>query len=143
MQHHDWVFWLDADVLVTDLQRRLEPMLKNKDYLLAHDVGGWKFNSGVMGFRSTAQNREMLRRLMADITVLADKSSVYASNGDQFYFIRAMERALLLDEQAITDLVSINTPWMLRRPDSFVVHYYGMWPEMRAMLMAHDNALLP
>ena len=139
LKHHDWVFWLDADVLIADQQRRLEPMLEGKDYLLAHDVGQWLFNSGVMGFRNTAQNDAMLRDLMSDIANLPDKSSVYASDGDQLYFIRALTRAGLLSEDAVMDLVALNTPWMFRRPDSFIVHYFGMWREMRTMMMTCDD----
>ena len=143
MQHHEWVLWLDADVLVNDMQQKLEPLMVDRDVLLAHDVGQWAFNSGVMGFRRTARNDAMLRELMNDIANLMDRSSVYASDGDQAYFIRALQRAGLLDDDVLTDLVALNTPWNLRRPDSFIVHYYGMWTEMRAMMMAYDETHLP
>ncbi|WP_175773484.1 galactosyl transferase GMA12/MNN10 domain protein [Paraburkholderia phenazinium] len=142
MQHHEWVLWLDADVLVSDMQRKLEPLMAGREVLLAHDVGQWAFNSGVMGFRRTPGNDAMLRDLMNEVAGLMDRSSVYASDGDQMYFIRAMERAGLLDDNAVMDLVALNTPWNLRRPDSFIVHYYGMWTEMRAMMMAHDETHL-
>lgn len=142
LPHHEWVFWLDSDVLIADLDRPLEPMLEGRDWLLARDIGQWAFNSGVMGFRRTARNDAMLRALMSDIAGVVDRSSVYASNGDQMYFIEAMNRAGLLSEGTVLDSTAFNTPWMMRRPDSFIVHYYGMWPELRAMMMAHDDALL-
>ncbi|WP_429441898.1 galactosyl transferase GMA12/MNN10 domain protein [Paraburkholderia sp. GAS33] len=142
MQQHEWVLWLDADVLVRDMQQKLEPLMVGRDLLLAHDVGQWAFNSGVMGFRRTARNDALLRELMSDIAGLADRSTVYASDGDQPYFIQALARAGLLDDDTVTDLVAFNTPWNLRRPDSFIVHYYGMWPEMRALMMAHDDSSL-
>lgn len=142
LQHHDWVFWIDADVLIADLDRPLESLLGDRDWLLARDVGQWAFNSGVMGFRRTARNEAMLLDLMTDISGVVDRSSVYASNGDQMYFIEAMNRAGLLDDAPVLDSTAFNTPWMLRRPDSFIVHYYGMWTEMRALMMAHDDALL-
>jgi hypothetical protein len=142
MQHHEWVLWLDADVLVNDMQQKLEPLMTGRDLLLAHDVGQWAFNSGVMGFRHTPQNDAMLRELMSDIVDLEDRSSVYASDGDQAYFIKALERSGLLGAATVVDLVTLNTPWNLRRPDSFIVHYYGMWKEMRTMMMAHDETHL-
>lgn len=141
LQHHEWVVWVDADVLIADQQRKLEPMLTGRDALLAHDVGQWEFNSGVMGFRRTARNDALLRDMMAEIGALDDVSSVYASDGDQLYFIRALKRAGALDEDKILEFTELNTPWMFRRPDSFMVHYYGMWTEMRAMMMAHDSEL--
>ena len=58
------------------------------------------------------------------------------------YFIEAMNRAGLLDEGTVLGTTAFNTPWMMRRPDSFIVHYYGMWTELRALMMAHDDALL-
>lgn len=141
LQHHEWVVWVDADVLIAGWQRRLEPLLSGRDVLLAHDIGQWEFNSGVMGFRRTALNDVLLQGMMAEIVGLPDISSVYASDGDQLYFIRALRRAGALDEAAIVDFVELNTPWLFRRSDSFMVHYYGMWPEMRAMMMAHDSEL--
>ncbi|MFC5427361.1 galactosyl transferase GMA12/MNN10 domain protein [Paraburkholderia denitrificans] len=142
LQHHEWVIWLDADVLIADQQQKLEPLLEGRDYLLAHDVGQWPFNSGVMGFRRTARNDAMLQELMASISALPDKSRVYASDGDQLQFINAMRESGALQDEAISDMVCFNTPWLFRRPDSFIVHYYGMWQSMRTLMMAHDNALL-
>ncbi|OLL30760.1 galactosyl transferase GMA12/MNN10 domain protein [Burkholderia sp. SRS-W-2-2016] len=141
MEHHEWVVWLDADVLIGNMEQKLEPLMEGRDLLLAHNVGQWAFNSGVMGFRRTARNATMLHELMGDIGRLHDTSSVYASDGDQLYFIRSLERSGQLDDAALLDLVALNTPWQFRRPDSFIVHYYGMWTQMRALMMAHDEGL--
>ena len=92
LQHHEWVVWLDADVLIADQQKALAPLLEGRDWLLAHDLGQWAFNSGVMAFRRTERNDAMLRDMMTTIAALHDRSSVYASDGDQLHFIRAMER---------------------------------------------------
>lgn len=143
LQHHEWVVWLDADVLIADQTQKLEPLFEGRDTLLAHDVGQWPFNAGVMGFRHTARNDAMLRDLMAVIAALPDRAGVYASEGDQLHFINALKRAGLLHDEDIADMVGFNTPWQFRRPDSFIVHYYGMWHDMRALMMAHDDALLP
>jgi hypothetical protein len=142
LQHHEWVFWVDADVLIADQTRSLDSVMEGRDCVLARDAGQWAFNSGVMGFRRTERNEAMLHDLMNDIAGVADRSSVYASSGDQLYFIEAMTRAGLLSEDLVLDSTVFNTPWLLRRPDSFIVHYYGMWTELRAMMMAHDAGLL-
>jgi hypothetical protein len=142
LQHHDWVVWLDADVLIANQQQKLEPLLEGRDWLLAHDVGQWPFNSGIVGFRRTARADAMLLDLMAVISDLPDTSGVYVGNGDQFQFINAMTRAGLLQDDSIADFVGFNTPWVFRHPDSFIVHYYGMWNDMRMLMMAHDDALL-
>ena len=102
--------WLDADVLIADQQKALAPLLEGRDWLLAHDLGQWAFNSGVMAFRRTERNDAMLRDMMTTIAALHDRSSVYASDGDQLHFIRAMERDGQLDGEGVADLVSFNTP---------------------------------
>ena len=118
----------------------LERLMAWRDRLLARDVGQWLFNSGLMGFRRTERNHEMLLRLMEKITLLADKSDVYASDGDQRQFIEALEASWQAQDKDIGDFISFNTPWIFGRPDSFTVHYYGVWPELRALMMAHDAA---
>lgn len=140
MEHHEWVIWVDADVLVLDHNRPIDDLLSNRTALLARDIGQWPFNSGVMGFRHTPENSHMLQELMANITALPDRSTVYAHNGDQYYFIEAMRQTDMLDESAIFNPLVFNTPWFMVGADSFLVHYYGMWTEMRAMVMAYDEA---
>ncbi len=142
MEHHEWVVWLDADVLFGDMERRLEPLMEGRDLLLANDAGHWKFNSGVMGFRRMPQNEAVLHHLMVHIMGLEDKDGVWASGGDQAHFIEALEQYGLIGEGVIQDHVAFNTYWEYRRPDSFIVHYAGMWWDIRAMMMAQDEGLL-
>lgn len=141
LEHHEWVVWLDSDILIADLERPLEPLLDARDRLFAHDVGQWPLNAGVIGLRQTQANQDLLVSWMAGITALSDRSSVYADSGDQFYLIRALTELGLLDEELVLDFLACNTPWMFRHPGSFMVHYFGMWPQLRAMLMAHDSGL--
>jgi hypothetical protein len=140
LPHHDWVVWVDADVLVLDHDRPIEPLLEGREWLLARDIGQWPFNSGVMGFRRTTANLSVLYGLMERIVSLPDRENVYAHNGDQYFFIEAMRRHGLLDEARVLSLLEINTPWFLANEESFLVHYYGMWTEMRLLMMAHDEA---
>jgi hypothetical protein len=139
---HEWVIWLDADVLIAGMDLKLESMLEDRDLLLAHDIANWRFNSGVMGFRRTARNEAILKDLITEIRSVDDKSGIYASGGDQHYTIMVLERHGLLNDDVVMEQVSVNTYWEYRRPDSFIVHYAGMWYSMRALVMAHDNALL-
>lgn len=143
MKHHDWVFWLDADLLISDQERPLEPLLEGRDLLLAHDVGQWSFNAGFMGFRKTDANDRALRHLMEKIAAVEDKSELYAGGGDQAHFIETLKQCGLTGSGVVSDQVSFNTYWEFRRPDSFIVHYAGMWWDIRAMMMAHDDRLLP
>jgi hypothetical protein len=139
---HDWVIWVDADTLVVDLHRRIEPLLEGRDRLFARDIGKWPLNAGIMAFRNTDDNRAILDALSAQFTAIDDKTSVYASQGDQFFFCEALRDRNMLTDNDIVSFVLINTPWQLRQPDSFIVHYYGMWPRMRTIMMTYDEAEL-
>jgi uncharacterized protein YijF (DUF1287 family) len=48
LANHDWVIWIDADVLFTNQSKKLEPLLENRDALFAKDIGGWEFNAGML-----------------------------------------------------------------------------------------------
>ncbi|GAB6852496.1 galactosyl transferase GMA12/MNN10 domain protein [Paraburkholderia kururiensis] len=144
LAHHEWVLWLDADVLVADPARPIEPLLDGRDCLLARDIGQWPFNSGIMGFRRTPATLALLADLMARIAAMPDRSGVYTANGDQFHFIAAMREHGLLQHTPIDSPLLFNTPWFMRSASSFLVHYFGMWTQMRALMMHADLlALLP
>lgn len=142
LREHDWVFWMDADVLVNDMGKSLESLIEGRDWVMARDIMAvWDFNSGVMGFKNTPGNHSLLAGLEQRIMALDDLSSVYSGGGDQPYFIEAMRSAGRLAEAEVFDLATINTPWTMRQPGSFIVHYYDMWHDCRALLMAHDTGL--
>jgi hypothetical protein len=135
LPNHQWVFWLDADVLINDMNQRLEPFTHGRQTVLARDMGTWRFNSGIMGFQRNQQNYDAFARVIDECARLEDKSHVYASQGDQHQFIRAFEE---LPDVHVSSFIDINTPWIYRRPDSFMVHYFGMWEDNRALMMDHD-----
>ena len=83
-------------------------------------------------------NYDAFARVIDECARLEDKSHVYASQGDQHQFIRAFEE---LPDVHVSSFIDINTPWIYRRPDSFMVHYIGMWNDNRALLMDHDLRL--
>ncbi|GAB6852847.1 hypothetical protein JCM10599A_66510 [Paraburkholderia kururiensis] len=140
LAHHEWVVWLDADVLVANADQPLEPLLEGRERVFARDIGQWPLNSGVMAFRHTGANLAVLADLMQRIAALPDRSTVYACNGDQFHFIAALRAHGLLDDAQVDSPLTLNTPWFMRTPDSFIVHYFGMWTEMRALMMHHDDS---
>ncbi|REN08571.1 galactosyl transferase GMA12/MNN10 family protein, partial [Mycobacterium tuberculosis] len=74
-----------------------------RDLLLAKDIGGWQFNSGVMGFRNTPANARLLDRIWERIGGVADKSGVYSSQGDQYYTNEVLTEEGLVAEPHILD----------------------------------------
>lgn len=139
MEHHEWVFWLDADILITRPDRGFSFLCQTGDFVLAHDIGPWRFNAGAMGFRNTTHNRAILDEACARIEAVEDRSSTYASGGDQTILNTLFEEIGLTDGMC-TDFVGFNTPWFFPTDIGIMRHYYGMVSEYRAMLM-HDDFL--
>jgi hypothetical protein len=137
---HDWVIWVDADILFTNQSRSLAPLLEGKDLLLAKDLGDFPFNAGVMGFRCTEKNRAVIAHIQARINAIADKSSVYASGGDQQQCAHALGDLGYLDGTYVMDMLSVNTPPLFRSPSTMMVHYVGLQEPYRSMYMAMDDA---
>jgi hypothetical protein len=131
---HDWIFWIDADVLVTDQRKPLESLLHDRDRVIAMDIS-WRFNSGIMGFRNTQQNRDVLAEVEQTISGIADKSNTYASGGDQDVFIKVLDRHGMALDGELLDCTTLNTPYQLQSRASFMVHYMHMWPSLRALAM--------
>jgi hypothetical protein len=139
LAQHEWVIWIDADMLFMRPAIPFEPLLAGRDLLLAKDVCAWRVNSGLMGFRRTPGNAELLAQLWQRIVDVPDKSSVYASMGDQYY-VNALLRERELDgEREVLDFASINTPPYLRTADTLLVHFLGLAEPYRSCYMADQD----
>lgn len=138
---HQWVIWIDADILFTSQWARLTALLEERDLLLAKDIGDFEFNAGLMGFRCTEKNRSVLAHIRARIEAIEDKSTVYASGGDQKQCNIALKELGLLDGSVVLDLLSVNTPPLFRSPSTLMVHYVGLSEPYRSLYMAMDDAV--
>ncbi len=140
LAQHQWVVWVDADTLFVNQAKRVEPLLEGRDLLFAKDIGAWDVNSGVMGFRHTERNLALLTQLWERITGVDDKSTVYASQGDQYYTNVVLGEHGLIGDAVVTDLLSINTPPHLAGDDSLLVHFVGLGEPYRSVYMADVDA---
>ena len=140
LAQHQWVIWVDADILFVNQAKRLEPLLEGRDLLLAKDVGAWSFNAGVMGFRSTPRNAGLLKRIWERITGVGDKSTVYSSQGDQYYTNEVLREEGLVGEDCILDNLSINTPPHLATEETLLVHFVNLGEPYRSVYMADVDA---
>jgi hypothetical protein len=75
------------------------------------------------------------------VAKFADKSSVYSNGGDQDLFIHVMRRNGMAAEDELLDCTTLNTPNQLQTPTSFMVHYVGMWPVLRALVTHHGEQM--
>jgi hypothetical protein len=139
---HEWVVWVDSDILFVNQEKSLTSLLQGRDILAAHDIGPWIINGGVFGFRQTSGNLKLLEAIFEAIKAVPDKSSTYASGGDQTVIANLLKRELNWDLDTGVDFVGLNTPWFFQQESSMMIHYYGMVTELRAVLMAAEDRLV-
>lgn len=137
---HQWVIWVDADVLFTRQSQPVEPLLEGRDLLLAKDVGAWLINAGVLGFRNTPRNAELLAQIWDRITAVQDKTGVYTGHGDQYHINEVLREHSLTGEDNVYDNQTINTPPMLADAESYLVHFVNLGEPYRSAFMADMDA---
>jgi hypothetical protein len=133
---HEWVIWIDADMLFLDQSRPISPLLEGRDLLFAKDVTAWPMNSGFMAFRNTPANETLLDKLWDVIGQVDDKSTVYASMGDQYYMCEVLGAEGLLTEAHVVDNLTINTPAAYADDSTLLAHYLGLSEPYRSVYMA-------
>jgi hypothetical protein len=141
LPQHEWALWIDADTLFINHALSLGPLLQGRDILAAHDISGWVLNAGLLGFRRTERNLALIDAVAQQILTVQDRSTTYASGGDQTVFAQRLTQDAGWSLDAGTDLFSINTPWYFYDPDRLMVHYYCMTDNYRALLMNRHNQL--
>jgi len=138
---HDWIIWIDADTLFLNQSKPIEPLLEGRELMFAKDIGAWALNAGVLGFRNTPANVDILSRIWDRLNIVPDKSGVYVSQGDQYYINELLTNDGLLGEDSVLENVSINTPPHLFRQDTLHVHFVNLNEPYRSAYMAHVDAL--
>ncbi|GAB5095473.1 hypothetical protein P9250_15120 [Caballeronia sp. LP006] len=139
LPHHEWVMWVDADILFVDQSKPLEPLFANRDLLAAHDIGPWIINAGVLGFKRTDHNVEFVEEIYRAVSAAPDKSSTYANGGDQTIIANLLRERLDWALEDGLDCIGINTPWYFQQPSSLMVHFLAIQSPMRAMLMSQQE----
>lgn len=136
---HEWVIWIDADVLFRNQNIKLETILEGRDLLFAKDLCAWPINSGVLGFRNTPANIELIAAIWQRMTEIGDKSTTYSDQGDQHHTIKVLYEQDLIHEKSITSALPINTPPPMSSPNTLLTHYVGISEPYRSVYMAvHD-----
>ncbi|SAL62187.1 galactosyl transferase GMA12/MNN10 domain protein [Caballeronia arvi] len=136
---HEWAIWIDADILFFDHKKQLEPVLAGRDILVAHDIGSWVINAGVLGFRRKPATLAFVDEIHAHVSAAPDKSSTYANGGDQTIIANLLTDRLGWKLEHGLDCMTINTPWYFQQADSLMVHFVAIQTPMRAALMAAQD----
>lgn len=138
LSDYDQVVWIDSDILIHDQRLTLAELSRGQAITLARDISGHAFNSGFMMFSNTTANRDYLESVQAKIDDVADRSSVYASGGDQRFFIEAWQERGGPTFAPLSDCVSLNSHPALYDADTSMLHYMGYPDRFRALVMSED-----
>jgi hypothetical protein len=139
LPQHDWVFWMDADIIAMNQTVKLEKFAEGRERVLTADICGWRFNSGVMGFRNTEQNARALDDVLAKVREMEDVKYTFSSQGDQYVFMEQLIAHGLCPDMDSSELVSfreLNTPWYYADRNTFLCHFHGLSTEMRTLYMS-------
>ncbi|SAK98996.1 galactosyl transferase GMA12/MNN10 domain protein [Caballeronia calidae] len=139
LPHHEWMFWVDADILFFDQRKPLETLLDGRDIVAAHDIGPWAINAGLLGFRRKPATIAFVEEIYAHVNAAPDKSSTYANGGDQTIIANLLTERLGWKLENGLDCMSINTPWYFQQADSLMVHFVAIVSPLRALLMAEQD----
>jgi hypothetical protein len=135
---HDKIAWVDSDIIIHDLNKPLTEIMQNNEMAIARDVSIYPFNSGFMAFSNTQNCRDYLEKVEQLIDTVLDKNGVYASGGDQSYFIQAWEAAGGHGTFPLSDSMSFNTHPAMYDNHTFALHYMGYPNALRALMMKND-----
>jgi hypothetical protein len=133
---HDFVCWIDADVLAVNQSLGIESWVEGREAYAAMDHTAWTLNSSLVGLRDTPAMRALLDEVCARIEALEDRSSTHASGGDQTFFARSFDERGLIDAACVVGSLGGATSPIYATRDSMLVHFPAQYNDHRAATMA-------
>ena len=139
IKDYDYVVWLDSDIAILDINRKLEDIIephKDKLFIATDDMGAWHINNGFMIFKNTKYIQDMLG-------ILWKMQSEFTTRrrGDQKFFIDFLEQVKLPKEKYhLYPQSEICAPLLLKNDKSFSVHIMGIHiNDVRKEYIKHIN----
>lgn len=119
---HDYIVWVDSDILIsTDYE-----LDTSRDFTVYQDLGNWRFNSGFMIFRNSANVKNYLQAVVARCESLNDRSVTHVNSSDQGQFILEAETHFP-DFSPLSNLsVNMLPGYESNGSSPLVVHFVGM-----------------
>jgi hypothetical protein len=132
---HEFLLWVDADVLAFDQSRLMEVLVEGRQALVANDHTAWNMNSSVVGVRNTPAMHALLDDVCSQIEQAPDRSSVHVNGGDQTYFANAFRARDLITQAQVVDTLSLDAPAIYATADSHFVHFPTQHTKQRSASM--------
>lgn len=143
IDNHEYIIWMDSDTLIFDPEKTLETIIQKspKKFILAtKDVGdNSMLNSGVLFFKSHQYTKNLIKRWR---DFQGDKSSLYASGGDQEIFCQILKKSDAAGfNRKIFEMNEFNTDPRLVNEDTFILHFMAYPYELKKIFMSYWNQL--
>lgn len=140
---HDYIVWMDSDTLIFNPEKKLESIIEKapKKFILAtKDIGDHcMLNSGVLFFKSHQYTKNLITK-WRDFD--GDKSSLYASGGDQEIFCQILKKSDAAGfNRKIFEMNEFNTDPRLVNEDTFILHFMAYPHELKKIFMSYWNQL--
>ena len=135
LAQHQFVLWIDADILAIQQASAIDTLLAQRDFIVGMDHTAWPINSCIFGARNTPSMQAFMDQLCQRIEAVEDKSSVYASGGDQQIITEAMASAGLLNAEHVVDAISLGTSPIYATAQHRFVHFPSQLNHYRAASM--------
>ncbi|MDP2182342.1 MAG: hypothetical protein Q8K99_07215 [Actinomycetota bacterium] len=132
---YDWVIWVDADMLFIDQSQSLLDRLEGRDILVARDIGEWSFNAGFLAFKTTTNNKRILREISAILELAPDRSTTYVNGGDQLIWNKYFEENKMVNDANVCDYLTVNTHFCFSDRNTFLAHFMGLGEPTRSCMM--------
>ena len=136
---YDYIIWMDSDTLIFNPEKTFESIIQKapKKFILAtKDIGDHcMLNSGVLIFKSHNYTKNLITK-WRDFN--GDKSSLYASGGDQEIFCEILRKSDGFGfNRKIFEMNEFNTDPRLVNKDTFVLHFMAYPYELKKIFMSY------
>lgn len=135
LAQHEFVAWIDSDIIASNQNKNLDGILHGKDLVFGTDHTAWVINSCFVGFRRTDWVMGILDEICQQIELTESKDSVYASGGDQQVFWKVLNQHGLIRPPYWHDALSLGASPVYADPDTMLVHFPAMHDAHRAASM--------
>lgn len=135
LRDHDFLFWIDADILAINQQLSIEKTIEHRDFIVGTDHAAWAINSCMFGVRNVPEMHEVVDRLCARILASTDKSTVYSSGGDQLAIQEGLQSLNMLNGDHVVDAMTLGTSPVYATQESRFVHFPAQLNHNRAATM--------
>ena len=142
---HEDVVWMDSDTIIFNPEKRFEDVLARctgtKKIVACEDVGthnkklpkGSMLNSGVLIFRNHFYTKNLIKKWM---NFDGDKSSLYASGGDQEILCDVLKRSDGFGfNRKIFPMNEFNTEPRFVDENTFIVHFMAYPKQLKTIFM--------